>query len=120
MWAPCACLACAPPPHHPSHPSGDVYAIGDIARYPLPLMGGQRMPRNYDHVQSARDMASQVAKHLAGLPTPPFDPVPFFYSRFFDLNWKFYGMYRGETVVVGRDTFAQTKTFGGFWVEVSS
>lgn len=77
------------------------------------------MARSNDHVQSARDMAAHVAKYLVGLPTAPFDPVPFFYSRFFDLAWKFYGLDRGETVVVGRDSFAQTKTFGGYWVEVS-
>jgi hypothetical protein len=43
-------------------------------------------------LQSARDQAAVVAKALTGQ-ARPYDPVPYFYSRFLDFAWKFYGIF---------------------------
>lgn len=75
-----------------------VYAIGDIATFPLKMYGG-RMAR-MEHVVNAR----QTAKHVVGAilgSEEPYDYLPYFYSRVFDLSWKFYGDNDGDCVVVG-------------------
>ncbi len=75
-----------------------VYAIGDIATFPLKMYGGR--PGRMEHVVNAR----QSAKHAVGAikgDTAEYDYLPYFYSRVFDLSWKFYGDTDGECVVVG-------------------
>ncbi len=75
-----------------------VYAIGDIATFPLKMYGGR--PVRMEHVVNAR----QTAKHAVGAiygDTDDYDYLPYFYSRVFDLSWKFYGDSKGECLVVG-------------------
>lgn len=48
--------------------------------------------------------ARQSAKHAVGAiygDAEDYDYLPYFYSRVFDLSWKFYGDSKGECVVVG-------------------
>ncbi len=85
-----------------------VYAMGDIANFPLKILGGQRS--RMEHVQMARESAVHCMKSVvydltgdkALEPKGEFDYLPYFYSRFFDLSWKFYGVNSGDCVVVGR------------------
>lgn len=75
-----------------------VYAIGDIATFPVKQYGGRAA--RMEHVVNAR----QSAKHAVGAvlgDTSEYDYLPYFYSRVFDLSWKFYGDNTGECVVVG-------------------
>ncbi len=84
-----------------------VYGMGDIANFPLKTLGGQRS--RMEHVQMARESAvhcmESVAYDLTGdkalAPKGEFDYLPYFYSRFVDLSWKFYGVNSGDCVVVG-------------------
>eukprot|EP00752_Nemacystus_decipiens_P017496 g15685.t1 len=106
-----------------SHPSGDVFAAGDVACVPVPLGGNHE--RSFmtaavrsQHVQAARDTGTFAAKTmLAGSDTgDTYNPVPSMYSRFLDVSWKFYGFARGEVCVLGMETFPMTRTFGAFWL----
>lgn len=71
-----------------SHPSGDVFAAGDVACAPAPLGGNDE--RNFmtaairsQHVKAARDMGTFAAKTmLTGSDTgDTYNPVPHMYSR---------------------------------------
>ncbi|CAM9548014.1 unnamed protein product [Heterosigma akashiwo] len=77
----------------------DVYAIGDIAHFPLKKYGrSQRM----EHVAHARASAAHCVKSILHPDeTPDYDYLPYFYSRVFGLAWKFYGDNIGEVVIVG-------------------
>lgn len=67
-----------------SHP--DVYAMGDVATFPLQLTGGT--PARQEHVNCCRQTATYVANQLASPGGPAFDYLPFFYSRVFSLSWQ--------------------------------
>lgn len=62
----------------------DVFACGDVARYPHPLQGG--VPRRMEHWTMAGDTGRHagrsLARHLTGQELPPgdFSPVPSFWS----------------------------------------
>ncbi|CAM9262728.1 unnamed protein product, partial [Hapterophycus canaliculatus] len=106
-----------------SHPSGDVFAAGDVACAPVPLGGsgeGNFTPTavRSEHVKSARDMGTFAAKMmLAGSDTgESYNPVPHVYSRFLDISWNFYGRVCGEACVLGMENFPVTRTFGAFWL----
>lgn len=71
-----------------SHPSGDVFAAGDVACAPVPLGGndeGNFMATavRSEHVKAARDMGTFAARTmLAGSDTgDSYNPVPHMYSR---------------------------------------
>lgn len=64
----------------------DVYAIGDVCAFPLRKYAG-RVTRQ-EHVTHCRSSARQAVDHImdpAG--TKPYEYLPFFYSRIFDLSW---------------------------------
>ncbi len=92
-------------------PSADgVYAMGDIANIPLKILGGQRSRPG--GVQMARESAVHCIESVvydltkdednAVSPKEEFDYLPHYYSRFFDLSWKFYGVSTGKVVVLGK------------------
>ncbi|PWA52103.1 FAD/NAD-linked reductase, dimerization domain, FAD/NAD(P)-binding domain protein [Artemisia annua] len=88
-----------------------VYAVGDVASFPVKLFGDTR---RLEHV----DLARKSAKHAVSAIMEPrntsdFDYLPFFYSRVFSLSWQFYGDNVGEVIHFG--DFSGTK-FGGYWV----
>lgn len=66
-----------------SHP--DVYAVGDVAAFPLQLTGGAIVRQ--EHVTACRQLAAHAAAELLG-ESKPFDYQPFFYSRVFNLSWQ--------------------------------
>ncbi|MGI8968832.1 MAG: NAD(P)/FAD-dependent oxidoreductase [Chloroflexota bacterium] len=59
----------------------DVYAIGDIANFPDPVIGHVHV----EHFDSAIDQGNAVGRTLAGHPTS-FNEVASFYSDIFDLT----------------------------------
>ncbi|GJX01919.1 monodehydroascorbate reductase 4, peroxisomal [Tanacetum coccineum] len=88
-----------------------VYAVGDVASFPVKLFGDSR---RLEHV----DLARKSAKHAVSAIMEPrntsnFDYLPFFYSRVFSLSWQFYGDNVGEAIHFG--DFSGTK-FGAYWV----
>ncbi|CAM9798983.1 unnamed protein product [Ectocarpus fasciculatus] len=106
-----------------SHPSGDVFAAGDVACVPVPLGGNgdtsfMATANRSEHVKAARDMGAFAAGMMLGGDDSgeSYNPVPHMYSRFLDISWKFYGFARGEVCVLGMETFPTTRTFGAFWL----
>ena len=90
-----------------------VFAMGDVAAYPLASLGGPRHGR-VEHVDCARKMASYVAQSILaelGLGAGPgsdseFEYTPYLYMRAFThagaerpVSWQMHGMNdRGEQV----------------------
>lgn len=64
----------------------DIYAAGDIAYYPDPILGKHRI----EHVDHARQSGSTVGKIMAGA-DQPYHYTPYFYSNVFDISWKAIG-----------------------------
>ncbi|GMH14375.1 hypothetical protein Nepgr_016216 [Nepenthes gracilis] len=90
---------------------GSVYAVGDVAAFPVKLFGETR---RLEHVDSARRSARHaVASIMEPEKTGDFDYLPFFYSRVFTLSWQFYGDNAGEVVPFGDYS---GKSFGAYWV----
>ena len=96
-----------------------VYAVGDVAAFPLAVAGGALV--RMEHVAHARASAAHAA---AAVLDPSFDEpyeyFPFFYSRVFEqkdsarkVAWVFYGVAEGETIVVG--DFAPK--LAAFWID---
>ncbi|KFK24827.1 hypothetical protein AALP_AA8G030200 [Arabis alpina] len=97
----------------------DVYAIGDVATFPMKLYNEMR---RVEHVDHARKSAEQAVKAIMaaeeGKSVPEYDYLPYFYSRAFDLSWQFYGDNVGETVLFGdNDHKSQKPKFGSYWVK---
>ncbi|XVF14087.1 hypothetical protein REPUB_Repub09cG0026900 [Reevesia pubescens] len=91
--------------------NNSVYAVGDVAAFPVKLFGETR---RLEHVDSARKSAKHVvAAILEPDKTGEFDYLPFFYSRVFALSWQFYGDNAGEVVHFGDYTGS---TFGAYWI----
>lgn len=91
--------------------NSSVYAVGDVACFPVKLFGETR---RLEHVDSARKSARHaVAAIIEPDKVGEFDYLPFFYSRVFTLSWQFYGDNAGEIVHFG--DFSGT-TFGAYWV----
>ena len=66
-----------------------MYAIGDVAAFPLKAAGGS--VTRQEHVAHARQSAAHVVSHiLKPDSTEEYDYRPFFYSREFDLSWQVY------------------------------
>jgi len=64
----------------------DVYAAGDVARFPAPALGPMRIEHE-DHAKSGGMHAGRV---MAGA-DEPYDHLPFFYSDLFDLGYEAVG-----------------------------
>jgi NADPH-dependent 2,4-dienoyl-CoA reductase/sulfur reductase-like enzyme len=65
----------------------DVYAAGDVARFPVPALGGTRRVEHEDH---ANTHGRAVGANMAGA-GQPYDHLPFFYSDLFDLGYEAVG-----------------------------
>ncbi|XP_057983919.1 monodehydroascorbate reductase 4, peroxisomal [Malania oleifera] len=91
--------------------NSSVYAVGDVAAFPVKLFGENR---RHEHVDAARKSARHaVAAIMESNKTGEFDYLPFFYSRMFTLSWQFYGDNVGEVVHYGDFS---GNTFGAYWV----
>ena len=68
----------------------DVYAVGDIAAYPLKRYG---ITTRQEHVVNARQTGAQaISALLAPNETEDYNYMPYFYSRVFDLGWQVNGL----------------------------
>lgn len=91
--------------------NSSVYAVGDVAAFPVKLFGEIR---RLEHVDSARKSARHaVAAIMEPNKMSEFDYLPFFYSRVFALSWQFYGDNAGEVIHFG--DFSGS-AFGAYWV----
>ncbi|WCJ21052.1 monodehydroascorbate reductase 4 [Euphorbia peplus] len=91
--------------------NSSVYAVGDVASFPVKLFGETR---RLEHVDSARKSARHaVDAIMEPEKTDDFDYLPFFYSRVFTLSWQFYGDTAGEVVHFGDYSGS---TFGAYWI----
>ncbi|KAK4603656.1 hypothetical protein RGQ29_012246 [Quercus rubra] len=91
--------------------NSSIYAIGDVAAFPVKLFGESR---RLEHVDSARRSARHaVAAIMEPEKTGEFDYLPFFYSRVFTMSWQFYGDNIGEVVHYGDFS---GNTIGAYWV----
>jgi 3-phenylpropionate/trans-cinnamate dioxygenase ferredoxin reductase subunit len=65
----------------------DVFAAGDVARFPVPALGGMRRVEHEDH---ANTHGRVVGANMAGA-GETYDHLPFFYSDLFDLGYEAVG-----------------------------
>jgi 3-phenylpropionate/trans-cinnamate dioxygenase ferredoxin reductase subunit len=65
----------------------DLFAAGDVARFPCAALGGNVRVEHEDHANSH---GWQVGANMAGADAP-YDHVPFFYSDLFDLGYEAVG-----------------------------
>jgi 3-phenylpropionate/trans-cinnamate dioxygenase ferredoxin reductase component len=65
----------------------DVFAAGDVARFPVAVLGGTRRVEHEDH---ANTHGRHVGVNMAGAEAP-YDHLPFFYSDLFDLGYEAVG-----------------------------
>lgn len=80
-------------------PIPGVVAVGDVARFPNPLLGPTHgaIPRRVEHwsmpTDTAKRAAASLVADLSGKPGPesPFAPVPSFWSDLLDLRLQAYG-----------------------------
>ncbi|KAL0410074.1 UNVERIFIED_CONTAM: Monodehydroascorbate reductase [Sesamum latifolium] len=96
-----------------------VYAVGDVATFPMKLYNDIR---RVEHVDHARKSAEQAVKAIfaseKGTSIDEYDYLPYFYSRAFDLSWQFYGDNVGDTVLFGDNSpTSPTHKFGTYWIK---
>ncbi|HZQ03993.1 MAG TPA: FAD-dependent oxidoreductase [Gaiellaceae bacterium] len=65
----------------------DVFAAGDVARFPVAALGGTARVEHEDH---AKSHGRAVGANMAGAGTP-YRHLPFFYSDLFDLGYEAVG-----------------------------
>ncbi|KAL6336604.1 hypothetical protein AAG906_035918 [Vitis piasezkii] len=97
----------------------DVYAVGDVATFPLKLYNEIRRVEHVDHARKSAEQAVKAIKASEeGKSVEEYDYLPYFYSRAFDLSWQFYGDNVGETVLFGDNNPASPKAkFGTYWIK---
>jgi NADPH-dependent 2,4-dienoyl-CoA reductase/sulfur reductase-like enzyme len=76
----------------------DVFAAGDVANFPIAVLG-----RNYrvEHEDHANSHGKAVGANMAGAATP-YDHIPFFYSDLFDLGYEAVGEVDSRLATVER------------------
>jgi NADPH-dependent 2,4-dienoyl-CoA reductase/sulfur reductase-like enzyme len=65
----------------------DVFAAGDVARFPVAALGGSMRVEHEDH---AKSHGRRVGANMAGA-DEPYDHLPFFYSDLFELGYEAVG-----------------------------
>jgi len=65
----------------------DVFAAGDVARFPVPALETEMRVEHEDH---AKSHGQRVGANMAGA-REPYDHLPFFYSDLFDLGYEAVG-----------------------------
>jgi NADPH-dependent 2,4-dienoyl-CoA reductase/sulfur reductase-like enzyme len=65
----------------------DVFAAGDVARFPVAALGGSMRVEHEDH---AKSHGQRVGANMAGA-DEPYDHLPFFYSDLFELGYEAVG-----------------------------
>jgi NADPH-dependent 2,4-dienoyl-CoA reductase/sulfur reductase-like enzyme len=76
----------------------DVFAAGDVANFPIAVLG-----RNYrvEHEDHANSHGKAVGANMAGA-AAPYDHIPFFYSDLFDLGYEAVGEVDSRLATVER------------------
>ncbi|OAE29870.1 hypothetical protein AXG93_773s1090 [Marchantia polymorpha subsp. ruderalis] len=97
----------------------NVYAVGDVATFPLKLYNELRRVEHVDHARKSAIQAVQTIKAAeAGTSVEEYDYLPYFYSRAFSLSWQFYGDNVGDAVVWGAKGADKVNAkFGAYWVK---
>ncbi|KAK4762134.1 hypothetical protein SAY87_030018 [Trapa incisa] len=97
----------------------DVYAVGDVATFPLKLYNEIRRVEHVDHARKSAEQAVKAIKASEeGKFIEEYDYLPYFYSRSFDLSWQFYGDNVGETILFGDNNPVVPKAkFGTYWIK---
>lgn len=102
----------------------DVYAVGDVAAFPMKIYGDVRRVEHVDHARKSAQQAVKTIKAAeVGETVPEYDYLPFFYSRSFDLSWQFYGDNVGDATTYGkkegwgRSQEGGKAKFGAYWVK---
>jgi NAD(P)H-nitrite reductase large subunit len=73
----------------------DVWAAGDVARYPEARLGTKI---RVEHWQAAQRQGQSVARDMLGL-GGPFNDVPFFWSQHYDVTLNYIGHASGEAQI---------------------
>ncbi|KAG8048285.1 hypothetical protein GUJ93_ZPchr0008g12859 [Zizania palustris] len=96
-----------------------VFAIGDVAAFPLKLYNETRRVEHVDHARKSAEQAVKAIKAKeSGESLAEYDYLPYFYSRSFDIAWQFYGDNVGDDVLFGdNDPTAAKPKFGTYWVK---
>lgn len=83
----------------------DVWAAGDVARYPCPILGERR---RVEHEDAALEMGRFAGRAMAGA-DERYTHLPFFYSDMFDLGYEAVGQIdaRLETVASWKTPFRE-------------
>ncbi|KAL0699287.1 hypothetical protein Bca4012_055409 [Brassica carinata] len=97
----------------------NVYAIGDVATFPMKLYGDMRRVEHINHACKSAEQAVKAIKAAEeGKTILEYDYIPFFNSRAFDLSWQFYGDNVGQPVLFGdNDPKSPKAKFGTYWVK---
>jgi 3-phenylpropionate/trans-cinnamate dioxygenase ferredoxin reductase subunit len=77
---------------------GDVFAAGDVARFPVKALGTSLRIEHEDH---ANKHGRSVGGNMAGAEAP-YDHLPFFYSDLFDLGYEAVGLVDSRLEAVER------------------
>jgi 3-phenylpropionate/trans-cinnamate dioxygenase ferredoxin reductase subunit len=77
--------------------TGDVWAAGDVARFPVPLLGTDMRVEHEDHANSH---GRAVGANMAGA-GEPYRHLPFFYSDLFELGYEAVGEVDSRKETVG-------------------
>ncbi|XP_009135035.1 monodehydroascorbate reductase 2 [Brassica rapa] len=96
-----------------------VYAIGDVATFPMKLYGDMRRVEHVNHAFKSAEQAVMAIKAAEeGRSIQEYEYLPFFNSRAFDLSWQFYGDNVGQSVIFGdNDPNSPKAKFGTYWVK---
>ncbi len=98
-------------PSPPEYVVEGVYAMGEVASVPLEILGGLRS--RMEQVQMARESAARCMESVVYdlfheskenkefLPKGEFDYLPYSYSNYFDIGWRFLGLKSGGCVFLG-------------------
>ena len=70
----------------------DLYAAGDVARFPAPALG----PMRVEHEEHAKLSGMHAARVMAGA-DEPYDHLPMFYSDLFELGYEAVGRCDAQT-----------------------
>ncbi|MBA0573927.1 hypothetical protein Golob_001174 [Gossypium lobatum] len=96
-----------------------VYAVGDVATFPIKLYNEMRRVEHVDHARKSAEHAVKAIKaNETGKELEEYDYLPYFYSRTFELSWQFYGDNVGETLFFrDNNPLSPKPKFGSYWIK---